>query len=146
MAEAIARHIGAGTVDAFSAGTDPKGEVHPLALETLREMGLAVEGLHPKPLSVFAGQIFDFIITVCDRARENCPVFPASKITHWGLPDPAAEPPETAREAFQGTAVDLWLRIRFLLECVSAGGAATSGASVSDELLEFAARALNLGR
>jgi protein-tyrosine-phosphatase len=144
MAEAIARHLGAGTVDAFSAGTSPNAEVHPLAIETLQEMGVASDGLHPKPLSAFAEQHFDFIITVCDRARENCPVFPDSKITHWGLPDPAAEPPETARDAFQGTAVDLWLRIRFLLEYVSAGGGDKAGANVSDELLEFAAKALNL--
>jgi protein-tyrosine-phosphatase len=146
MAEAIARHLGAGAVDAFSAGTDPNAQVHPMAIETLREMGVTSHALHPKHLSAYAGQHFDFIITVCDRARENCPVFPDSKITHWGLPDPAAEPPETARDAFHGTAVDLWLRIRFLLEYVSAGQAEATGVNVSDELLDFAAKALDLDR
>jgi protein-tyrosine-phosphatase len=145
-AEAIARHLGAGEVEAFSAGTEPNAQVNPLAIETLRNMGLASDGLYPKTLSVFAGQHFDFIVTVCDRARENCPIFPNSKVTHWGLPDPAAELPETAPEAFQGTALDLWLRIRFLLEYVNVRGPTSPGATVSDDLLNFAAKALHIER
>lgn len=90
MAEAILNRIGAGRFEAFSAGSRPAGFVHPLALRLLRETGHPVEGLRSKPLEEFRGQPFDAVITVCDRAKEACPVWPGAVMLHWSFEDPAA--------------------------------------------------------
>jgi protein-tyrosine-phosphatase len=142
IAEAVARQLGGSEVEAFSAGSDPRSQVHPLAIQTLEDAGVDAGGLRPKHLSTFAGQKFDYVITVCDRAREACPVFPDANATHWGLPDPAAEPPETAPEAFQATLLDLWLRIRFLLEYAKGGNDQRGEGNLGGGLLDFATRAL----
>lgn len=94
LAEALTRQIGHGRFDAFSAGSHPRGEVHPMVLELLRGVGLPTEGLRSKGWSEFAAPDvppMDFIITVCDRAAgEACPVWPGHPITaHWSIPDPA---------------------------------------------------------
>ena len=99
MAEVIMNHLGQGTCTAYSAGSHPKGSVHPLALETLRTMQLPVDGLRSKSWEEFAqpgAPRLDFIITVCDDAAgEVCPLWPGKPMTaHWGVADPAA---------FQGT-------------------------------------------
>jgi protein-tyrosine-phosphatase len=95
MAEAILNRIGRGRFRAFSAGSFPKGEVHPLALELLRRERLASEGLRSKSWDEFAepgAPELDFVFTLCDQAAaEACPVWPGQPITaHWGFPDPAA--------------------------------------------------------
>lgn len=95
MAEAILNHRGGGRFQAFSAGSFPKGAVHPLAIDTLRRNDIPAENLRSKSWSEFAtaGQPpIDFVITVCDHAaREACPVWPGQPITaHWGIADPAA--------------------------------------------------------
>lgn len=90
LGEALLRHHGGDRVRAFSAGTVPKG-VNPLTLRTLAEAGLPVDGYRSRPVTELAGERFDYVITVCDDARDACPVIPgAHRTLHWSLPDPAA--------------------------------------------------------
>lgn len=95
MAEAILRKDGEGRFNAFSAGSQPKGEVNPFALETLGAHGYPVEGFSSKSWDAFAAPgapVMDFIFTVCDSAAgEACPFWPGMPATaHWGIADPAA--------------------------------------------------------
>jgi arsenate reductase (thioredoxin) len=123
LAEAILNHRGAGRFAAFSAGSHPRGEVHPLALALLRAKGLAVTGLRSKSWDEFAAPgapTMDRIITVCDNAAgEACPVWPGRPaVAHWSLPDPAAVPGSDAerRRAFADTWQALDQRIARLME------------------------------
>ena len=89
MAEALLRHDGGDRFEVASAGVDPRG-VHPLAIAVLAETGIDISDAMSKPVGVFLGQRFDYVITLCDRARATCPVFPGgSETLHWGLDDPA---------------------------------------------------------
>jgi arsenate reductase (thioredoxin) len=95
MAEVLLNRAGQGKFRAFSAGSQPKGQVHPHALDLLRRMNFDVSGLRSKSWSEFAkpeGPKLDFVFTVCDNAAaETCPVWPGQPMTaHWGVPDPAA--------------------------------------------------------
>jgi protein-tyrosine-phosphatase len=95
LAEAILNKDGEGHFNAFSAGSHPKGEVHPAALNLLRELGYPTAGFRSKSWDEFAAEgapPLDFIVTVCDNAAgEVCPVWPGKPITaHWGINDPAA--------------------------------------------------------
>jgi arsenate reductase len=95
MAEVMMNHIGKGRFVAHSAGSHPTGRVNPFAIETMRRMGLPVEGLRSKSWDEFAAPgapAIDFIFTVCDNAAgEVCPVWPGHPMTaHWGVQDPAA--------------------------------------------------------
>ena len=95
LAESLLNHWGRGKFRAYSAGSFPKGAVHPMALDLLRRLTLPTEGLRSKSWDEFAqpgAPELDFIITVCDNAAgEVCPVWPGHPVTaHWGLPDPAA--------------------------------------------------------
>ena len=95
LAESLLNHHGRGKFRAYSAGSFPKGEVNPLALELLERLDLPADGLRSKSWDEFAQPVapeLDFIITVCDNAAgEVCPVWPGHPVTaHWGLPDPAA--------------------------------------------------------
>ena len=95
LAERLMERHGAGRFRAFSAGSFPKGAVHPLALRLLAEQGLPTEGLRSKSWEEFTGPDapkMDFVFTVCDQAAsEPCPVWPGHPVTaHWGVPDPAA--------------------------------------------------------
>ncbi len=112
MAETLLNYWGRGEFRAFSAGTHPKGAIHPVALELLRHMNLPTEGLRSKSWDEFTtpdAPVLDFVFTVCDRAAgESCPVWPGDPLTaHWGVPDPArvtgsdAEIWAAFREAFQ---------------------------------------------
>jgi arsenate reductase (thioredoxin) len=89
MAEAVLRQIGKGAFETFSAGTDPRG-VNPLTVRALANAGIDVSGGRSKSVTEFLGQSFDYVVTVCDRARESCPVFPGgAESLHWGFDDPA---------------------------------------------------------
>jgi protein-tyrosine-phosphatase len=95
MAEAVLNRAGRGDFCAYSAGSMPKGTVHPYAIDLLRKLNLDVSGLRSKSWSEFAGAEapkLDFVFTVCDNAaNETCPVWPGQPMTaHWGIPDPAA--------------------------------------------------------
>jgi arsenate reductase (thioredoxin) len=95
MAEAVLNRVGRGNFRAYSAGSVPKGQVHPYALELLRRLNYDVSALRSKSWSEFAtsdAPKLDFVFTVCDNAaNETCPVWPGQPMTaHWGIPDPAA--------------------------------------------------------
>jgi arsenate reductase len=95
LAESILRKDGAGRFRSFSAGSMPKGAVHPLALRTLDSMDYPAGGMRSKSWLEFAAPdapVMDFVFTVCDNAAgESCPIWPGQPMTaHWGLPDPAA--------------------------------------------------------
>ena len=122
LAEGILGHVGAARFNAYSAGSHPKGEVHPAALATLRQMHMRDTGYRSKAWDEYAqdgSPQMDFVITVCDQAAgEVCPIWPGQPITaHWGLPDPAAVEgsDETRQRAFLDAAVTLKRRIEFLL-------------------------------
>jgi arsenate reductase len=105
LAESLLNHWGGGQFKAFSAGSFPKGQVHPLALELLTRMKLPTEGLRSKSWDEYAAPgapSLDFIFTVCDNAAgEVCPVWPGKPITaHWGIADPAAAEGPDADKAF----------------------------------------------
>jgi arsenate reductase len=90
MAEALLRDKGGAGYEVVSAGTEPS-EVRPLTLQVLEEAGLPTEGLRSKSVSEFMGRRFDYVITVCDSARQHCPVFPGEgERLHWGYDDPSA--------------------------------------------------------
>ncbi|MGQ9864659.1 MAG: arsenate reductase ArsC [Bacteroidia bacterium] len=90
MAEGLLRHMAQGKVEVFSAGTHPAGYVHPLAIEVMREIGIDISHQRSKNVSEFLGQAFDYVITVCDGARETCPYFPGQGTTlHQSFEDPA---------------------------------------------------------
>jgi len=90
MAEGWARKLGGGAVEAFSAGTEPKG-LHPLAVKVMAELGVDISHQASKHLDSFVSQRFDYVITVCDKAKESCPVWPhAKEHIHWSFDDPAA--------------------------------------------------------
>jgi arsenate reductase len=91
MAEALLNQRGRGAFRAGSAGTHPADAVHPLALRVLADIGLDGSGLHPKTVDSVLGDGWDLVITVCDQAKESCPLVPGLPMTaHWGVEDPAA--------------------------------------------------------
>ncbi len=88
MAEGLARRLKGGSIDAYSAGTDPKG-LDPRAVRVMAEIGIDISGQRPKHLDEFAGREFDYVITLCGGAREACPFFPGkTKRMHAGFDDP----------------------------------------------------------
>jgi arsenate reductase len=90
MGEGLFRHDGRGAFDVESAGMKPS-RVRPEAIAVMKEIGIDISGQRSKSVTEFAGQSFDYVITVCDNARDTCPVFPAAvQRIHWGLEDPAA--------------------------------------------------------
>ena len=90
MAEGLLNHMGRGSYEVFSAGTHPS-VVNPLAIEAMREAGIDISDHRSKSLDEFLEVEFDYIITVCDKANENCPIFPGhAKRLHWSFDDPAA--------------------------------------------------------
>ena len=89
MAEALLSHSGGSVFEVYSAGTEPKG-VNPLTLRVLDEAGIDASWARSKSVAEFKGQAFDYVITVCDQARQTCPVFPGGGAAlHWGYEDPA---------------------------------------------------------
>lgn len=116
MAEALLRHLSHGQIEVFSAGSEPKPEIHPLARRAVRDLfGLEMAGQYPKPLDEFLGQHLDYVISVCDRADASCPIFPGdTERIHWSFEDPAAVDgtEDEKRRAFERTAKDLMGRIR----------------------------------
>jgi len=90
MAEGLLRHDAGNLYEVFSAGTRPT-RVRPEAISVMREVGIDISGHRSKSVDEFAGADLDYVITVCDNAKESCPVFPArTKRIHWSIEDPAA--------------------------------------------------------
>jgi arsenate reductase len=119
LAEVLIEHWGKGRFKGYSAGSFPKGAVHPLALDLLEKAHLDATGLSSKSWEEFAkpgAQVMDFVFTVCDQAAgEVCPVWPGNPVTaHWGVPDPAAvEGPEAVKiRAFRYAYQELETRIK----------------------------------
>jgi len=117
MAEGLLRHEAGHRFEVFSAGTRPDA-VRPEAIAVMREIGIDISGHRSKSVDEFADQDFDCVITVCDNARESCPVFPVKTIRmHWPFEDPAAvQGPDSERnEAFRRIRDQIQARIRLFL-------------------------------
>jgi ArsR family transcriptional regulator, arsenate/arsenite/antimonite-responsive transcriptional repressor / arsenate reductase (thioredoxin) len=117
MAEGFLRLLGGDKVEVFSAGSEPTS-IHPLALKVMTKFGIDLNQHRSKHLNEFVGQDFDYIVTVCDRVREACPVFPGDpEQIHWSIPDPAAIEGnrQTQEKGFANIANELRTRIQFLL-------------------------------
>lgn len=108
MAEALLRHLGGTKYKVYSAGTRPKSEVNPFAIEVLKERGVSIDGLYPKLVNEFVKRRIDLVVTVCDNARQTCPHFPGAKhMEHWSIDDPSA---------FQGTYEETLFKFREILD------------------------------
>ena len=109
----LLQQLGGDAFEVCSAGTHPKG-VNPYTVRVLESLGIDVSGERSKDVSEFAGQSFDYVITVCDSAAEACPVFPgAPQRIHWSFPDPAAVEgtDDEKLRAFQCTAREMKTRL-----------------------------------
>lgn len=118
MAEALFNRLGAGRVVAESAGSQPAPRVNPLAIETLSQHGLEWAGHQPRSMNGLEREPWDFVITVCDKAREACPYFPGQPVlAHWGMPDPAEVVGEEVerRAAFRDAFTVLRRRVELML-------------------------------
>jgi arsenate reductase (thioredoxin) len=122
LGEVLIEHWGKGRFTGYSAGSFPKGTVHPAALDLLERLGLRTTGLRSKSWDEFArhgAPVMDFVFTVCDQAAgEVCPIWPGNPVTaHWGIPDPAAaEGTEAQRtQAFRDAYRQLEARIRLFV-------------------------------
>lgn len=119
IAEALLNHRGGGRFRAESAGSSPAARVNPHALEVLREHGIEWSGHAPRGLDGLDREQWDIVITVCDHAKEACPVFPGQPVlAHWGVPDPAAVEGDVVaqRAAFQEALAAISRRVAQLLD------------------------------
>lgn len=135
MAEGLLRHLSRGTLEVASAGTHPK-TIHPDAIRCMAEIGIDISAQQAKSLDLFLGEHLDYVITVCDRARDACPVFPgAAEHLHWSIPDPALAQgtQEERMRVFRQVREELRDRIEELLR------------RILDQLLERIARSSGLG-
>jgi len=133
MAEALCEHLSRGAVRAASAGSHPKA-LHPDAVVVMRRRGIDITEARPKHLREFAGERFDYVISLCDRVREVCPEFPGGpELIHWSIPDPARDPgrDEDTQPRFERTAAELCARIGFLIKAI-AHTATTTGQEVTE--------------
>ena len=118
IAEAILRQLSLNQIEVYSAGSVPQPAVHAMAKAVLEsKYGIDTTDLHPKSMDRFLDRRFDYVITVCDRAAETCPVFPGDpQRIHWSFADPAAVRDETEqRRAFEHVATGLAGRLRLWL-------------------------------
>jgi len=114
MAEGLLRHDAGDRFEVFSAGVDPS-HVRPEAIEAMREIGIDISGHRSKSVDEFSDQQFDYVITVCDNANQQCPMFPGkTERIHWSIEDPAAaEGEKQARlEVFRRVRDELRARLR----------------------------------
>jgi arsenate reductase len=121
MAEALLRRDGGAAFEVVSAGVSPRG-VNPMTITALDKVGIEISGARSKPVGEFLGQRFDYVITVCDRARATCPVFPGGSVTlHWGVDDPAEATgtDEERQAAFDRALKELSIRIHTFLPLVT---------------------------
>lgn len=134
MAEAVLKRVGGADFEVYSAGTEPK-EVNPYTVRVLDDAGFDLSGARSKSTDEFAGQSFDYVITVCDRARAVCPVFPGHGETlHWGLEDPAEMEGTDDQKlaAFQRTYMEVNQRIRPFVEVALQAAGRSRHAIIAD--------------
>jgi protein-tyrosine-phosphatase/DNA-binding transcriptional ArsR family regulator len=120
IVEALAEQRSGGAVAAVSAGSHPKA-LHPNAVRVMQDRGIDISRRRSKHLDEFAGQRFDYVVSLCDRVREVCPEFPGGpELIHWSIPDPAREPGSDAETlpAFERTAAEICTRIDFFIEAI----------------------------
>lgn len=139
LSEAITNHLGQGRIQAFSAGSQPSGEVHPLSIRYLREKGIDTEGLRSQSWDEFEADQPDIVVTVCDSAAsETCPVWFGDTVkVHWGLPDPSKleGSEEEIRAAFYRVMDTIEQRVQRLLSLDLNG---LSRAALQEELMNIA--------
>jgi arsenate reductase len=118
MAEAVARANHGDTVDVVSAGSRPAGFVHPMAIQAMADAGVDISDAESKSADLFVDEPFDVVVTVCDSAAQDCPVWPGAKrIEHWPIEDPSGEFHEDRRyRRFVETRDDLAARIAALVK------------------------------
>ena len=114
MAEGLLRHLAGDRFEVSSAGTHPKG-MHPQTVAVMKELDIDISAQTSKDVEQFLGQKFDYVITVCDRARQHCPIFPGAKPIHWGFDDPAEAPPEQQPETFRRVREEIAQRLRLFM-------------------------------
>jgi len=116
MAEGFARKLFGGRAEVASAGTEPADRVNPLAVEAMRRLGVDISSGRAKGLDDLPDLRFDLVVTVCDQAREACPLLPGARVLHWDIPDPAAfeGSPDERRAFFTRTAEDIRARVEGL--------------------------------
>ena len=123
LAEALFRELGAERVAVVSAGSHPEGRVNPFSLRVLDEAGIGHDCARSKSMTEFLDREFDHVITVCDNAAEECPIFPGPAVrTHWSIPDPARATgtDEDVMAVYRRTLADLRGRIDGFLATLGA--------------------------
>lgn len=139
LSEAITNHLGRGRIQAFSAGSQPSGEVHPLSIRYLEEKGIDTAGLRSQSWDAFAVDQPDIVVTVCDSAAsETCPVWFGDTVkVHWGLPDPSKleGSEEEVRAAFYRVMDTIERRVQRLLSLDLSG---LARAVLQEELMNIA--------
>ena len=121
IAEALLQSLGGDNFDVHSAGTQPKG-IHPLTIRVLTDASISTAGLRSTPVDGYLEERFDYVITLCDDAAEQCPVFPGGVTRlHWSLPDPAAVAGTDAErlDAFRRTLSSLHSRVEHFIDTAS---------------------------
>jgi arsenate reductase len=122
MAEALARSDHGDVIDPVSAGSRPAELVHHLAIGVIEELGIPMDGAYTTNAAEFAGVPFDAVVTVCDSAAQDCPVWPhAKRLEHWSIEDPSWAAPEVRLERFRETRDDLRRRIDALAASLAEG-------------------------
>jgi arsenate reductase (thioredoxin) len=114
MAEGLLRDMAGDRFDVYSAGTQPKG-LHPRSVEVMEEIGIDISTHTSKDVDRFKDEKFDYVITVCDRAKQHCPVFPGAEPIHWGFEDPADAPPDRQLDVFRHVRDEIRRRLGLFL-------------------------------
>jgi arsenate reductase len=117
MAEGLLREMAGDRFDVFSAGTHPKG-LHQRSVEVMKEAGIDISHHRSKDVSEYTTEKFDYVITVCDRAKQQCPVFPGAEPIHWGFDDPAEAPADRQLETFRRVRDEIRQRLNLFLLAV----------------------------
>lgn len=121
IAEGLLRKIGGAHFDVHSAGTSPKAEIDPRAIAAMADEGIDITSHRPKDLSTHRARHFDYVITLCDKARESCPTLPAAETIHWSFPDPAAAgDARAAAKAFRDTVLGIKRRVELFVTAIAA--------------------------
>lgn len=117
MAAAWLSHLAGDRVEVRSAGSDPGDQVNPAAVEAMREVGIDISGQRSETLEPYLGEPFDWLVTVCDDAREACPTLPGvRRQEHWSVADPSAVAGDGRMDAFRRARDDLAERVRTFIE------------------------------